>query len=201
MFGLCLGVDPSRLAALLVLSIRGVCAVLAPCQIGASTPKHRKLLLREPFTNTVSFVAIDPWSFRSLSIQHPRQDLSRLIVPLSEKFKKPLIIFHLRPGAELLAMPRTRPGQEETRKKKERPVRVFMTFFCRIPKPSHSISIWICINTLVRQIGSRSFGLLMISVTLSLLWKQGTHVLEITGFIQVSSDSSWVIPKQENRPV
>jgi len=44
----CLGADPSRLAALLVLSIRGVCAVLAPCQTGASTPKHGKLFLREP---------------------------------------------------------------------------------------------------------------------------------------------------------
>ena len=44
----CLGGDPSPLAALLVLSIRGVCAVLAPCQTGVSAPKHRKLFLREP---------------------------------------------------------------------------------------------------------------------------------------------------------
>lgn len=41
----------------------------------------------------------------------------------------------------------------------------------------------------------------MISVTLSLFWKQGTHVVGITGFILVTSDSSLVIPKQENRPV
>ena len=45
----CVGVDPSRLAALLVLSIRGVCAALAPCQTGASAPKHGKLFLREPY--------------------------------------------------------------------------------------------------------------------------------------------------------
>ena len=44
----CLGVDPSRLAAWLVLSIRGVCAVLEPCQTGVSAPKHEKLFLREP---------------------------------------------------------------------------------------------------------------------------------------------------------
>ncbi len=79
-------------------------------------------------------MAIDPWSFRSLSIQHPRQDLLRPIVPLSEKFEKPLIISHRRPGAELLAIPRTRPGQEETRKKKKRPIRVFMTFFLQDPE-------------------------------------------------------------------
>ncbi len=36
------GVDPSRLAALLVLSIRGVCAILAPYQTGVSAPKHLK---------------------------------------------------------------------------------------------------------------------------------------------------------------
>ena len=40
-----LGVDPSRLAALLV---RGVCAVLAPCQTGVSAPKPGKVFLREP---------------------------------------------------------------------------------------------------------------------------------------------------------
>jgi len=45
----CLSVDPSRLAALLVPSIRGVCAVLAPCQTGVSAPKQGKLFLREPF--------------------------------------------------------------------------------------------------------------------------------------------------------
>ncbi len=44
----CLGVDPSRLAALLVLSIRGVCAVLASYQTGVSSPKHGKLFSREP---------------------------------------------------------------------------------------------------------------------------------------------------------
>ena len=44
----CLGVDLSRLTALLVLSIRGVCAVLAPCQTGVSAPKQGKLFLREP---------------------------------------------------------------------------------------------------------------------------------------------------------
>ena len=38
----CLGVDPFRLAGLLVLSIRGVCAVLAPCQTGVSAPKQGK---------------------------------------------------------------------------------------------------------------------------------------------------------------
>ena len=38
----------SSVWALLVLSIRGVCAVLAPCQTGVSAPKQRKLFLREP---------------------------------------------------------------------------------------------------------------------------------------------------------
>ena len=38
-----LGVDPSCLAALLVLSIRGVCTVLAPCQTGVSAPKQGML--------------------------------------------------------------------------------------------------------------------------------------------------------------
>jgi len=43
-----LSVDPSRLAALLVLYIPRVCAVLAPCQTGVSTPKNKKVFLREP---------------------------------------------------------------------------------------------------------------------------------------------------------
>ena len=71
------------------------------------------------FTNTGSFVDIDPGSFRSLSIQRPRKDLLQLIVPLSEKYKKSLIIFHLRPEAALLAMPRKRPRQEQTRKRRK----------------------------------------------------------------------------------
>ncbi len=45
----CLGVDPSRLAALLVLSIRGACAVLASCQTGISAPKRDTLFLRDPY--------------------------------------------------------------------------------------------------------------------------------------------------------
>ncbi len=43
----CLSVDSSRRAAWLVLSIRGVCTVLAPCQTDVSAPKQGKLFLRE----------------------------------------------------------------------------------------------------------------------------------------------------------
>ncbi len=44
------GVDPSRLAMLPVLSIRGVCAVFALCQTGVSAPKQGKEFLREPLS-------------------------------------------------------------------------------------------------------------------------------------------------------
>ena len=43
-----LSVDPSCLAALLVPYIPRVCAVLAPCQTGVSSPQNGKLFLREP---------------------------------------------------------------------------------------------------------------------------------------------------------
>ncbi len=47
-----LGVDPSRLAALLVPYIPRVCAVLEPCQTGVSVPQNGKLFLREPLVRT-----------------------------------------------------------------------------------------------------------------------------------------------------
>jgi len=37
------------LAAFSNIPIRGVCAVLAPCQTGVSSPKQAKLFLREPY--------------------------------------------------------------------------------------------------------------------------------------------------------